>query len=539
MTCFLPPLRLFTTSLMACALLLLALSACDDSSGEVAAPAEGGSETAGPEGSAAGGADSAVAEDDVGIAPGPINEDSGTSDGMSGTESDTGPDETADTGACVDDASCADGHDCTVDTCDPGVGCLHEAVDAVCDDGVDCSADVCDPVLGCVVTPEDVACDDDNPCTSDSCDPNTGCVNSSGALDCDDGVDCTVDSCDSELGCVVSPDHAVCDDGEPCTEDLCDEDLGCSNAPSTGACDDGDACTGNDSCETGECRGDAIAECYYAEAPDLANCEPGTLSSVWKLQALDDVNYIRALSGLPPVIYHWEGDLQTQASSLAMVANSQLSHTPPPSWACWSQAGADGAESSNLYIQWQWEPEHHEPWASMLGWLIDEGVPSLGHRRWMLDPFLSQVSYGAVHGPAQVSGANYPQSFASSLQVIHEEQADLAGTDVAWVAYPVGDYPSELVDKDWYLSFSWLVDPLERYMNSLVDVSAVQILVTGADGVALSVTDLSTNNDWAGLPNHIQWRVSGLVEGKEYTVTISGGVYGDTALSSTYTFKLL
>ncbi len=157
----------------------------------------------------------------------------------------------------------------------------------------------------------------------------------------------------------------------------------------------------------------------------------------------------------------------------------------------------------------------------------------------MLDPFLARVSYGAVHGPAQISQADYPHSFASTLQVIHEDQADLSEADLKWVAYPVGDYPSELVDTTWYHSFTWLVDPLERYSNSQVDLSNVQVSVTLPGGDPLPVLDLSTNNDWMGLPNHVQWLVDGLVEGVQYTVSVSGGLYNETPLATTYTFTLL
>jgi len=52
-------------------------------------------------------------------------------------------------GCVYDDIVCPDdGNACTVDSCDPAVGCVHNAID--CDDGDDCTADSCDPVLGCV-----------------------------------------------------------------------------------------------------------------------------------------------------------------------------------------------------------------------------------------------------------------------------------------------------------------------------------------------------------------------------------------------------
>jgi len=434
--------------------------------------------------------------------------------------------------------ACDDGLGCTQDTCDATLGCQVLPDDSLCDDTVDCTADTCELEQGCVSSFDNSSCDDNDLCTSDVC-AETGCVHTPGALGCDDGVDCTTDTCDPALGCLASPDDALCDDGDPCSTDSCDAVSGCVSAPFAGPCDDGDPCTQGDACGANGCAGDLVEGCFYVDPPDLPSCYPGVLSPARTAQALGDLNQIRALSGLPPVTYDATGDPLTQASSLAMVANSALSHEPPQSWACWSQDAADGAISSNLFIQWQWEPNHFIPWVSMVGWLIDEWVVSLGHRRWMLDPFLSKISYGAVHGAPQLPNPAYPQAFASSLQVVHDDHADLSGTDLSWVAYPMGEYPAELVDTTWYLSFSWLVDPINRYANSQVDLSEVAVTVTDPGGSPLPVLDLSADTTWMGLPNNVQWRVDGLLEGVTYTVNVSGGVYADGPLETTYTFTLL
>jgi hypothetical protein len=438
----------------------------------------------------------------------------------------------------AEDSECDDGLACTADTCDVMLGCQTLADDSLCDDSVDCTADRCEAELGCVSTPEDSQCDDADLCTNDMC-TETGCSYTPGALSCDDGIDCTSDTCDAALGCLATPQDAVCDDGNACSTDTCDATLGCASVPISGPCDDEDPCTEGDQCQGNSCTGALVEGCFYAEPPDLPSCNPGVLSPARTLQALNDLNQIRALSGLAPVTYDTAGDPLTQGAALVMVANSSLSHEPPQSWACWSQAAADGAISSNLFIQWQWEPNHFIPWESMVGWLIDDGVVSLGHRRWMLDPFLSKISYGAVHGTPQIPDPPYPAAFASSLQVVHDAQADLSDTDLSWVAYPVGEYPAELFGAEWYLSFSWLVDPMNRYANSQVDLSEVVVTVTDSGGAPLPVLDVSTDNDWMGLPNNVQWRVDDLVEGLTYTVTISGGSYGDEALETAYTLTLL
>jgi hypothetical protein len=47
------------------------------------------------------------------------------------------------------EGGCDDGIGCTVDSCQPGVGCLHQPDDGACNDGDICSLDVCEVGIGC------------------------------------------------------------------------------------------------------------------------------------------------------------------------------------------------------------------------------------------------------------------------------------------------------------------------------------------------------------------------------------------------------
>ncbi|EGC34805.1 hypothetical protein DICPUDRAFT_98094 [Dictyostelium purpureum] len=73
---------------------------------------------------------------------------------------------------------CSDGDLCTLDNCDPEIGCTHQAVD--CSDNNPCTIDFCDNEYGCHYKP-DPACNGNKPCN----------VNS----DCNDNVACTKDVC--------------------------------------------------------------------------------------------------------------------------------------------------------------------------------------------------------------------------------------------------------------------------------------------------------------------------------------------------------
>ena len=194
---------------------------------------------------------------------------------------------------CGEDADCDDDNPCTLDACDDDNRCAYtEAEDGSacegdflcfgpdscqaglclegpaldCDDDDTCTLDHCDPVVGCVHSPDpacvcdtDADCDDGNACTRNSCTEEHTCAALS--VLCDDGVDCTVDSCDSTAGCLVDASgcecesDTACDDDNACTDDTC-VDYACSHLPvgdGTPCPDDGDACTTGHVCEGTAC----------------------------------------------------------------------------------------------------------------------------------------------------------------------------------------------------------------------------------------------------------------------------------------------
>lgn len=90
---------------------------------------------------------------------------------------------------CPSAESCEDGIACTDDSFD-GETCVSVANDANCDDSIDCTVDACDPALGCTYTPDDSVCDDGDDCTKDRCIPGIGCVYTlEGDYDHDDDID--------------------------------------------------------------------------------------------------------------------------------------------------------------------------------------------------------------------------------------------------------------------------------------------------------------------------------------------------------------
>ena len=190
----------------------------------------------------------------------------------------TQDDQCNDQGDCVGTALiCEDENACTEDSCDPLSGCKFEPTpDAPCDDESQCTdGDTCDALGQCAGTA--LTCEDDNDCTVDSCEPGFGCLNlPAQGSDCDDKDACTGgDQCDAAGTCIG--ETLSCDDSNSCTKDSCDSQSGCISDPLPGqSCNDQDACTDNDLCDDlGQCNGDAIT-CNDSNECTDDSCEPAT-----------------------------------------------------------------------------------------------------------------------------------------------------------------------------------------------------------------------------------------------------------------------
>ena len=153
-------------------------------------------------------------------------------------------------------APCEDGNPCTeMDTCDTGV-CFAGSPPS-CADGIQCTIDSCDPEEGCSHELNHGDCADDNPCTVDTCDPTAGgCANvADDTLICSDLDVCTLnDRCD-DGECVSDAEPLPCDDDNACTDEICHPVFGCVYAFNEEPCNDGASCTQDDVCHWGTCLG--------------------------------------------------------------------------------------------------------------------------------------------------------------------------------------------------------------------------------------------------------------------------------------------
>lgn len=234
---------------------------------------------------------------------------------------------------------------------------------------------------------------------------------------------------------------------------------------------------------------------HVQNARDPWNEVPGDMCGAGSLtrEALDDtvrrVNLFRWLVGLGPVSDDASQHPNDQACAVMMYRNGALNHMPPMSWTCWTMAGATGAGSSNLALGVR------SPGDAIDLYMDDSGVPSLGHRRWVLNGPLGRVGIGFA-GNAQCLGV-FDRSGSSARD---------------WTAWPnPGPVPLAAIRGLW--SF---------HSNRLALGSATPSVVRVSDGAALGVS-VSHPPDGYG-PSTVAWQPMGwsATVGERYRVTIDG-----------------
>lgn len=266
----------------------------------------------------------------------------------------------------------------------------------------------------------------------------------------------------------------------------------------------------------------------YEIQPNIAACKAGILNNSVRERVLEIVNRIRGLHGLSAVSYSKEYESEVMEAALMMAANGQLSHSPPSSWKCYSAKGASGAGRSNIHGGMiASNLRFLSPEEIVIGWLTDVGNASgdnVGHRRWLLDPFLQNISFGMVSG--QVGSA---VTTAAALRVIWDQPSYQKAPPFIndFVAYPFNDYPENLFDKKAIISFSALAGPGYKHDNR-ADYSKATVRVSDENGKEQAIFNISSDSDGFGIPNAIQFSLRDIEENKKYIVHIDNVYVGKT-----------
>lgn len=318
-----------------------------------------------------------------------IPDDDGASDGASGTDGGGGSDARLDVDAGADDAAVGDGG--LVDTGSHDAG--HRDAGHT-DAGVhaDAGADAGSKDAGA----KDAGGADGGakPCDGVTCAANAHCDAAAGACACDPGFVEKAGAC------------APIDPGDPATR---------SKADMCAAWADGHR-----------------TEATYVWLPGPTECDPGTLEPAAIDDALRRINMFRWLVGLNSVTYDESLNAMNQKCAIMEYKMGYLSHQPDPSVPCYTQEGAQGAGSSNLALGTGNAADAIDLYIN------DGGVPSLGHRRWVLNP---------PFGPTGIG-------FAGAAQCLYAFGQG-GGGSAPWVAWPNPGYtPVEATSPTWSWSSS-------------------------------------------------------------------------------------
>jgi uncharacterized protein YkwD len=276
----------------------------------------------------------------------------------------------------------------------------------------------------------------------------------------------------------------------------------------------------------------------YGVQPDISTCRAGTLRPEVGARVLAVLNNIRAYHRLPPVAYANGDEANVMQSALLQAANGALSHTPPSGWNCFTTAGATASAQSNLHIGLGSGLAYTRNDDILIGWLTDVDnlvIDSVGHRRWLLYPFLSTVAYGRVAGRYQLSN----RADAAALKVINTAQASPAGLP-DFVAYPYEDYPARYYANGALFSFGVIANKASAFgANAAINYSQATVQVRERGGGTLTVSRIAYDNEGFGLPNNLQWSVAGLRTGTTYDVTIDRVNVAGTLRTYSYFFRLV
>lgn len=194
---------------------------------------------------------------------------------------------------------------------------------------------------------------------------------------------------------------------------------------------------------------------FSAVIPDIqwtgnhANCDVGTTSDAYRAATVDRVNWFRSAAGLPPVTENAAYSVAAQQAVLttALSPEGGLSHEPPSSYACFTQAAYDGSLTSNLY-KGRTGPD------AIDGYMTDWGTgnESVGHRNWLLNPTSTEFGVGGAPTPPDGGYSANVLMVREPDAVLNAPNPDLREPD-GFVAWPNRGYvPADVVVPRWSFS---------------------------------------------------------------------------------------
>ena len=258
---------------------------------------------------------------------------------------------------------------------------------------------------------------------------------------------------------------------------------------------------------------------------DVDNCVAGTTSQQFRDSVFQRLNWYRQLAGLGTVEEDTHSSAGAQQAALIMLANDELSHSPPRHWSCYSSTGRDYA-ASNLGLG-------VAGLAGIDGYMQDPGDQNtaVGHRRWILYPQTLEMGTGNVRRGGREANALWPRdaNTSSSRPGVRERRGF-----VAWP--PSGFVPPQTVWGRWSFSLAG------------ADLSTASVAMSDDDGPVRA--EVIHRPRAAAPENAVVWAVAGVTSSDPlpvpsgpdhcYTVTVTGvRLHGVTQAPYEYSTCLL
>lgn len=266
----------------------------------------------------------------------------------------------------------------------------------------------------------------------------------------------------------------------------------------------------------------ASAVTDYTWNGNVVDCNPGALPQAVLDKAFLRLKYFRKAAGLPNTGIAMKADLNArcQYNALMIKANGSLSHSPPSTWKCYSNEGADAAANGNIAFG-------ASDVENINLWIEDEGSNNMrvGHRRWMLFSRATDFGFGCTES-------------SGTLWVINDlgfVQPPIPAKTPAFVAWPPkGFIPRDVVYPRWSLSIPAATYPYQ------VDFTSATVVMTDAQGNNVSLAIEYANpieNTYRG-DNTITWRPAGINlssdADQKYTVKVSNVMVEGVATNYQY-----
>jgi len=238
---------------------------------------------------------------------------------------------------------------------------------------------------------------------------------------------------------------------------------------------------------------------FYELIPDVKSCKYGVINDATRNAIVDEVNNIRRLHGLEAIVYNKDLEKYVNETALAMAAQNTVSHYIDDKWNCYSDNALTGAKMSSLSSHTSPNAQFKvNPVDDIASFMRENNSESLGHRRWMLSPFIHETAYGMADGEKKV-GTGYTFGAALFMYDPTTYKNQSTTSPVGIYPYPTGIYPKKYYQKGDRMSFFVFYDQASYDKNWGVRYTDTVVTVKDDKGVVHPISDVQISYASSGV----------------------------------------